>query len=108
MIKMQNLKVLLFVCACMLPVVASCKATPFHVDLASGYAGSVTISCDSTGTAFDSVRAGANGHAEAKVCPVHPVDIVVIRDGAKVSMDGAPAWETTGDGIPVGIRFAVK
>ncbi len=108
MTRAQGLKLLLFVGACMLPVVASCKATPFNVELAPGFTGQVTITCDATGSAFQSVKADASGHAEAPVCPVSPTDIVVTRDGKKIATDGPLSWMTTGDGIPVGVKFQVR
>jgi hypothetical protein len=108
MTRAHGLKVLLFVCACMLPVVASCKATPFKVELTPGFRGTVTVTCDSTGSAFRSVTADARGNAEAPVCPVSPTDIVVMRDGKKIATEGSLSWMTTGDGIPVGLRFQVR
>ena len=98
----------LLILACLLPIAASCKSTPFQVKLAPAYKGRVLITCDATGTTFTEVAVDANGSAEAGVCPASPTDIVITRDGAAVKTDGAPTWQTTGDGIPVAIQFSVR
>jgi len=101
-------KIVLALLACLLPVVASCKAPPFTVNLPSGYNGPVTISCDATGVSAASIAVDAHGMAEAKVCPTRPTDLVVMRDGKHIDTFTTPDWETTGDNIPVGIRFTVR
>jgi hypothetical protein len=106
--KTGSWKVLLFVAACMLPVVASCKSNPLRVELSSGFTGQVTISCHATGSTLTSVAVNAQGSAEAATCPSNPVDIMVVRDGKRIAVDGAAIWETTGDGLPVGIKFTVR
>jgi hypothetical protein len=98
----------LLVLACLLPIAASCKATRFQVKLAPAYRGRVLITCDATGTTFSEVAVDANGSAEAGVCPANPTDLVITRDGVALKPDGAPTWQTTGDGIPVAIQFSVR
>lgn len=98
----------MLVAACMLPMVASCKPAPFTVNLQAGYTGPVNITCNSSGTTSASVQVDGHGTAEAPVCPLHPTDLVIIRGGKAVRPEADPAWETTGDNIPVGIHFTVK
>jgi hypothetical protein len=101
-------KTLVFLAACMLPVFASCKPAPFTVNLQPAYAGPVNITCDTSGSTSGSVQIDQTGSAEASVCPLHPTDIVIIRAGRPVRPEADPAWETTGDNIPVGIHFTVR
>ena len=87
-------------------IFSACKSDSLPVNLAPGFVGDVRINCVSAMENVRPVDIGATGNVDA-VCPMHRTALTITRGGKSVGPTGNVIWETTGDGIPVGIRFKV-
>jgi hypothetical protein len=89
-------------------VTVGCKGGPLRVYVPSRYSGPVTISCGSTSDEdYDAIIVGTTGQVKGANCPSRQVDVQITRDGKSISADGQIVWDTTGDGLLVGIHFKV-
>jgi len=93
--------------ACAVTAAMGCKKSA-HIELAPTYVGPVNIVCDAVGDTSDSIAVDTSGNAEAHTCPSRGAELVVLRNGKPVALDGPVQWQTTGDGIVVSIHFNAR
>ncbi len=103
----RTIFVALTLTACAVATAMGCKKST-HIDLATTYVGPVNIVCDAVGDTSSNIDVDTSGNAEAHTCPPRNAELVVLRDGKPVSIDGPVQWVTTGDGIVVGIHFNAR
>jgi hypothetical protein len=86
-----------------------CKAKkPLLVNVAPGFSGVVTITCDSNSDDFQTITIDSAGRNSIGTCPAQQTELVVVRDGKAVPPEGLVTWESTGDGVPVSIQFTIR
>ena len=88
-------------------MLSACKSKPLVVEVPAAFSGDVEINCGSSSANALSITVDFTGRVDGAVCPQHKVDLRIMRDGKSVEPTGNVVWETSGDGILVGIRFHV-
>lgn len=92
----------------LLLVLAGCQQRHWRVNIASGYSGPVSISCGAFSDESRTITVDSTGHADKVFCPVHPTELLIVRDGKTISPENPMNWLSTGDGITVGVEFIIR
>jgi hypothetical protein len=93
--------------ACAVTIAMGCKQS-VHIELAPSYTGPVNIVCDAVADTTRTIIIDSAGNGEAHSCPPRGAELVFLRDGKPFTPDGPVLWQTTGDGIVVGIHFNAR
>ena len=78
-----------------------------RVDIAHGYSGLVMIECGNRGDVYQTIAVDSTGRIRNVTCPSRPTELLIMRDGRRISTLGPINWKTTGDEIPLSIQFTI-
>ena len=93
---------------CAATFIAGCNGKVIRVELPSGFAGTINITCLGVGENFRNVIVDRTGAGTADGCPKTNVIIEVFRDGGMVTPVDSVRWIRTDDGLPVSLEFTVR